>query len=63
MEGSKLLEQVEYLWGPFAEGAESWKYGPREIAKAGNLVKVNLALDQQVMLLDEIRRHINNEVL
>ena len=63
IEGSNLLNQVDDLWAPFAEGAKGWKYGPREIGKAGKLVEVNIALDQQAKLLEELRRHINNKVL
>ena len=65
MEGSKLLDLVEGLWAPFAEGTESWKYGPREITKADNLLYVNFALDQQAKLLGELRKHFesDNEVL
>ena len=51
MEGSNVLDQVEDLWAPFAEDAKGWKYGPSEIAKAGNLVEVNFALDQLAKLL------------
>ena len=47
----------------FKKGAKSWKYGPREIDKAGNLVEVNLALDQQAKLLAELRRHIGYRFL
>ena len=49
--------------GALRRRCQKLKYGPREIAKAGNLVEVNLGLNQQAKLLEELRRHIDNEVL
>ena len=54
---------MEGLWEPFTEGAKIWEYGPRDIAKADNILDVNFALDQQAKLLGELRRHFENEVL